>query len=301
MRYSANSHARALAAGSSQTVGFIIENTAAPFLANLVSGVLDCVTRNGYKSMIFNTNNDPRVEERAYQSLLNERVEGILITSVKSGSDPFRRLQEEGVPFVLVNRRCEDLETDWVIGDLRHGYNVLMKYLYDLGHRHIAAIPGFYKQYAVRERAIGYRAALQELGLPYRQDYEIFIDDTFNDYYTKVMNVLPRLDPRPTAIIAHSDYSAIPILQGLHDLGLRVPEDISVVGYDDLDFAPYMRPGLTTMAQPGYHIGEIGAGILLERLAQPEGSTWKTRQVSIQSELIVRQSTAAPASCKGSG
>lgn len=301
LNFSANPHARALVAGSSRTIGFIVENTAAPFIANIVSGVLDCVTRHGYKIMIFNTNDDPSVEEKAYRTLLNERVMGILITSVKSGSSPFLRLQEEGMPFVLVNRRCEGLETDWVIGDLRHGYGVLVKHLYDLGHRHIAALPGNYDQYAVRERVIGYRLALQDLGLPYRSEYEIFIDDLFDDYYHKVVTVLPTLKPRPTAIVAHSDYSAIPILQGLHDLGWRVPEDISLVGYDDLAFAPYLRPGLTTMAQPGYRIGEMGAEILLERLAQPEGSTWQMRHIALQSELVLRCSTAPPANHTRSG
>ena len=294
LHYTANPYAQALVAGGSRTLGLLIGSSAAPFLNVLVSGILDAVAAGGYSIIVYNTGDDPVRELQAYDTLRKERVIGILVTSVRSGSGPICRLVDDGIPFVLANRRLYDLDTDYVIGDLRQGLREVVGHLYGLGHRRIAHLAGDMAHFPVRERVEGYREALAGFGIPFDPTLVLCGDGSLESFYRLTREGLSALKPRPTAVFTYNDLTATAVLQALAELGWRVPQDISVVGYDDMDFARYLAPPLTTMDQPAYAIGQASAQLLIERLELPEGEPWQPHHVAFRSDLVVRQSTAAP-------
>ena len=295
LNYTANVHARVLGGARSRTLGLIIASTSAPFLNTVVSGILDTVATNGYSIIVHNTDEDPQRELQAYQQLQAERVVGVLVTSVQSGSAPLRRLQQEGTPFVLVNRKLDDLDTDYALGDLQDGMRQIVAHLVQLGHRRIAFFGGRMDRFPVCERWIGYRQGLKEHGIPYDPALVPDWDEKMDSIGGLVMGLMQRPQP-PTAIFTYNDWTAAAVLSSLYRLACRVPEDVSVVGYDDLPFARFLTPPVTSMTQQAYEIGQAGTQILVDRLRRPTDEPWTIRHVVFRPDLVVRQSTgAAPA------
>ncbi len=296
LNYSANVHARVLGGGRSRTLGLIIASTSAPFLNTVVTGILDTVAANGYSIIVHNTDEDPQRELQGYQQLRAERVIGVLVTSVQSGGAPLRHLQQEGTPFVLVNRKLDDLDTDYALGDLQDGVRQIIAHLCQLGHRRIAFLAGQMHRFPVHERWIGYRQGLEEHGVSYDPALVTTQDGSIDSVFPQVRRLMQEQDQPPTAIFSYNDWQAVAVLSALHALGYQVPADVSVVGYDDLDFTRHLTPPLTSMTQPAYEIGQAGAQILIDRLRQPADVPWIVRHMLFKSELIVRQSTGpAPA------
>jgi len=293
LQYFSNPHARALIAGRSRTLGLIIAGSSMPFLNVVLTGILDTVAAHGYSIMVYNTGEDPQQELRAHQILRQERVAGMLLTSVQSGSEPLRILQKEGTPFVLINRQVEDMDTDTTLGDLRHGLHELVGHLVGLGHRRIAFLADKAGRYPVNERLIGYQQALAAFGLDFDPDLVRFFTPQCTTYYDLTCNLMTTLNPTPTAIFPYNDWNAVAVVQALNDLGYRVPRDVSVVGYDDLEFVRYLNPPLTTMTQQAYQIGQAGTEILIEHILCPPEQPWTPRHVFFKPELVVRGSTAA--------
>jgi DNA-binding LacI/PurR family transcriptional regulator len=290
LNYTANVHARVLGGGRSRTLGLIIASTSAAFLNTVVTGILDTVAASGYSIIVRNTDEDSGRERLAHQQLRAERVSGLLITSVQSGSGPLRQLQTDGIPFVLVNRRVDDLDTDYVIGDLQDGVQQVVAHLVQLGHRRIAFIGGQMNRFPVRERWLGYCQGLASHGIPYDPTLVPAWNEGIDTVGGCVATLLANPQP-PTAIVSYNDWIAPAILRALTESSLRVPEDISVAGYDDLPIARYLIPPLTSMTQPGYEIGQTGTRILLDRLRPGNDSSAGTRHTLFKSELVVRQST----------
>jgi DNA-binding LacI/PurR family transcriptional regulator len=294
LNYTANVHARVLGGARSHTLGLIIASTSAPFLNTVVSGILDTVASNGYSIIVHNTDEDPQRELQAYQQLRAQRVVGLLVTSVQSGSVPLRQLRQDGIPFVLVNRRLDDLDTDHALGDLQDGMQQIIAHLVQLGHRRIAFLGGRMDRFPVCERWIGYRQGLKEHGILYDPELAPAWDEHM-DSVVGVVTELMQKPQAPTAIFTYNDWTAAAVLSSLYELGYRVPEDVSVVGYDDMPFARFLTPSLTSVIQQAHEIGQAGAQILVDRLRQPTDEPWTVRHVVCRPELVVRQSTAAAA------
>ena len=240
LNYTANVHARVLGGGRSRTLGLIIASTSAPFLNTVVTGILDTVAANGYSIIVHNTDEDPQRELQAYQQLRAERVVGLLVTSVQSGSAPLRQLQEDGTPFVLVNRKLDDLDTDYALGDLQDGVRQIITHLYQLGHRRIAFLAGQMDRFPVCERWIGYREGLKAHGIPYDPALAPAWDEQDGCHRSAGPGLDASVPQPPTAIFTYNDWHAVAVLSALYALGYQVPDDVSVVGYDDLPFARFL-------------------------------------------------------------
>lgn len=299
LKYFTNPHARALIAGRSRTLGLVIAGSSMPFLNEVLTGILDTVSAHGYSIMVYNTGEDPQQELQAHQILRQERVTGMLLTSVQSGSAPLRALQEEGTPFVLINRRLDDLDADYTLGDLRHGLHQLVGHLAQLGHRRIAFLADTPGRYPVNERLIGYQLALAAFGLCYDPALVWYLDSPQQTFYDLTVKMMTNLTPPPTAIFPYNDWHATAVIRALTDLGYRVPQDVSVVGYDDLNFSQYLTPPLTSMTQQAYQIGQCGTEILIERIQWPAERPWTTRHILFKPELVVRSSTGPPPAAGG--
>ncbi len=294
LQYTVNPHARALKGVTSKTLGIMLYDThALTFNATVMRGIYDVATPRGYSVIVCTTSGNPEQELQAHQMLRERRVDGLLINSAQSGAGPLRRLSDEKTPFVLLNRRLDDWACDFTMVNYRLGTYLATRHLLELGHRRILHQLGTCRHPPGQERVIGYREALEEFDVPFDPDLLVFCERAF-DNYDYVLAALQRLDPRPSAVIAYNDEAVIPVLKALHDLGLRVPGDISVVGHNDLSFAPYLIPPLTSVAQPIYGMGARATEILLQKLAWPEGQPWVPHQIVFEPQLTLRQSSCPP-------
>jgi LacI family transcriptional regulator len=303
LNYAANLHARALRGTTTKTLGVVLHDTRAlTFNAALMNGIYEAATPRGYSVTVFNAAATADGERRGHQMLLEKRVDGILLNSALSGAEPLRRLVAEGVPFVLVNRRMDrldlDVACDSVFLDYERGSYLATRHLLELGHRHILYQLGPRDHVPSLERLPGYRHALEEYGVPWAPELIVHAQGLAQTH-RRVREAMSRLRPRPTAVMAYNDESALPVLKALHDLELQVPHDVSVVGQNNLNFAQFLVPPLTTVAHSAEEVGRLGAEILLQKLGWPEDEPWEARHVVCQPELIVRASTGAPIAGKG--
>jgi LacI family transcriptional regulator len=291
LNYTVNPHARALKGVTSKTIGVMLYDThALTFNASMMRGIYDVATPQGYSVIVCTTGGDAAQERQAHQMLREKRVDGLLINSAQSGAAPLQRLNAEKTPFVLLNRCLDEIDCDYAMVDYRHGTYLATRHLLELGHRHILHQMGSSRHPPGQARLTGYRQALAECGVPFDPAQVVYCERA-TDAYHSVLAALQQLAPRPSAVIAYNDEAAIPVLKALHDLGLRVPDDISVVGHNDLSFAPYLIPPLTSVAQPIYAMGAQAADILLQKLAWRGPQPWVSRQIVSAPQLTVRLST----------
>jgi LacI family transcriptional regulator len=280
MGYSPNLLASSLRSGRRTTIGLLLNNVANPFFAEIARGVQDVAQAHGYSVILCNHDGDP-VKIRAYLQLLNQyQVAGILgepgeeivgPNSVAPGGHVFGGLLPGGTPEV----------------DEERGGYVATAHLLDLGHRRIACITGPRPSRPGDGRLAGYRAALHDWSVAV--DERLIVQGAFD--FASGLGAWPLLeqDPRPTAIFAHNDLMAIGVMAALRQAGLRVPEDVAVVGYDNTEIAGLYDPPLTTVAQPTYNLGAHSMTLLADRLAG--NPLPPTPAPSLACELIVRRSS----------
>lgn len=299
LNYTANLHARALKGATAKTLGVLLADTNAfSFNARLMSGVYDAATPRGYSVIVCDAQNRAESEREAHRMLLEKRVDGVLANSVLSGVEPLRRLEVGGIPCVLVNRRLDEVECDSVVLDYRRGSYAATGYLLELGHRRIMYQLGAVEHPPSRERLPGYREALEEFGVAFMSELVVYCAN-LDATYQRVREAMARLDPRPTAIIAYNDESALPVLKALRDLDLHVPADVALIGQNDLMLAQYLDPPLSSVAHAVRDMARQATELLLEKLRWPEDEPWAPRRIAYEPRLVVRDSTRAPVDVGG--
>jgi LacI family transcriptional regulator len=292
LNYTVNHHARVLKGAASKTLGLILFNSnSLTFNATMTHGIYATATEAGYSLIVCNSNGNVDMELQAHQMLRQNSVDGLLINSVQSGPAPLQRLLDQGIPFVLLNRCVEEVACDYVMVDYRRGSYLAACHLLELGHRRILCQLGVHTHSPTVERLRGYCQALTEYGVEFDGELVIHCEKPFENHQY-VLAAMQQLQPRPTAIMAYNDEAAIPVLKALSDLRLRVPEDVSVVGQNDLSFAPYLVPPLTSVAQRIQEMGALGIKILLQKLIWPGDEPWVPQQVVFEPHSSVRLSSA---------
>lgn len=294
LSYTANLHARALKGATTRTLGVLLSDTGAfSFNARMMSGVYDVATPRGYGVIVCGAQTSAEAEREAHRMLLEKRVDGVLSNSVTSGAEPLRRLEAAGIPCVLANRRLDDLECDSVVVDYRRGDYLATRHLLELGHRRILCQLGGVDNPPSGVRLPGYREALDEYGVPFAPELVLYCD-TFREIHQRVRAEMERLDPRPTAIVAYNDESALPVIKALRDLGLEVPRDVSVVGQNDLTLAEYYDPPLTSVAHAVRDMARQATELLLQKIQWPDDEPWVPRRLAYEPRLVVRESSRPP-------
>ena len=294
LNYAANLHARVMGGARSRTLGLIIANSADPFFAALARGVSDTATTHGYSIIIWNTNEATDLELQAHQMLRERRVDGALLASVQGGEAPLHRLSEERIPFVLLNRHLDSFPANCVQLDYRSGAHDATAHLVGLGHRCIAHLTHRDSHYSARERLAGYREALEEAGLRFAPNLVIPCGSGIEGAYRAVLETLPDLQPRPTALFVYNDIWCVGVLRALHELGRHVPEDISLMGNDDLELSAFLVPPLSTVSQDPFEVGRRAVDLLVEQVRNPADQPWTPRRIVLRPELRLRASTAPP-------
>ncbi|WFA86662.1 LacI family DNA-binding transcriptional regulator [Paenibacillus amylolyticus] len=290
--YIPNSNARSLVLQRTQMLSLLITDITNPFYTTLARGAEDAAHLRGYRLLFGNSDEDYKKEKDYVDAILSTRVDGVLFAPAGDRSlQHLKQLQERHIPFVFLDRTVPGITSDIIAGDSREGAIALIRYLVQLGHRRIALVNGSSEVSTARLREEGYIAGLREAGadidpkLVLRTGYRDFSDVEGLDRLLSQPN-------QPTAIFAANNMLAIGVIRLLRKRGLRVPKDISVVCFDDLDLASAFDPFLTVAAQPAYEFGFQGVQMLIDRIEGKSPSEAQT--VILPSELRIRASATAP-------
>ena len=288
--YERNELARGLVKGALKAIGLVIPDITNPFLADIARGVSDIADRKGYGVVLCNTDRKEDKELGSIQLLRSMRVPGLILASI--GTDPpyLEKLKNSGAPYILVSRICPSLEAPYVVIDDKEGARIATEHLVSLGHKHIAFIGGSPDLKTTQDRLTGYREILKKYDLPENPRWICLNGSTQAAGREAAQQILTR-SPRPTAIVAENDITAIGVMETADNIGLCIPDDLSLVGFDDISYSSLPRIQLTTVAQPAVEMGQMAVEWLIaavENRPHPE-----LRRV-LPPRLVVRASTSNP-------
>jgi DNA-binding LacI/PurR family transcriptional regulator len=287
--YRASAIARGLVTQRTKTIGVVVTTIADPFVSEVVSGIEEYGNEHGYSVFLANSNADAERETKVVHSFSEQRVEGVVVTSSRVGALYRPLLSEMRIPIVLINNQHPGEFVNSVLIENVKGSTEVTNHLIQLGHRRIAYLGDRYGYQSDMERSTGYREALERAGLPFLPELVVHGDGKCEGGMTGV-EVLLNLPKPPTAIFCYNDMTALGALRQLYLRKMRVPDDISIIGFDDLFIASYTQPPLTTVRQPRRLMGKLAMESLLKLIAGEKSAT----TIKVPAELIVRESTAPP-------
>lgn len=288
-----NDSARQLRAGSSRTIVYVCLDVGNPFFTDVSRGIDEIAAEQGLAVFLCNTDQDDVREQRYLEQLLEQQVKGVCITPVDGMNERLRQLPQRGVPVVFVDRSPQGESADWCsvgVDDVLGG-ELATTHLLDLGHQRIAFAGGPRSIPQVSERLLGAERAMRAADVP--TENVLFLETDANTVAegrragARLLGVPKRR--RPTAIFCANDLLALGVLQQMTQRGVSVPDDLAIVGYDDIEFAAAAAVPLTSVSQPRHQLGRAAVELLLEEA--DEHASHVHRQVSFDPELIVRQSS----------
>ena len=286
--YVQNAMARSLVLQETKILSLLITDITNPFFTTLARGAEDTAKRFGYK-LLFGNSDEDYVKEKDYvEMIVSTRVDGVLFAP--AGDQSVKHLQileKHKIPFVLLDREVPFIQADTVLGDSKEGAKQLVEYLVSLSHKRIALLNGSTDVSTARQRHLGYAEALKLNGIE-PDEHLIFNLNYKSIQHKAIIDELLALSNPPTAIFAANNFLAIDAIRILRGLGLRVPEDISLVCFDDLGFASELDPFLTVAAQPAYNFGSLGMQLLIERIQGRSSTQWN--KILLPSQLLIRKS-----------
>ena len=290
LNYQPNKLARSLRRKDkrTQTLGLLVPDSINPFFNEALRGVEDACFGANYNVFLCNSENRPEKELEYLEALIGKQIDGIILFSTGT-QDSLALLKHNNVTPVLVDRELEHNTYDSVMVENEKGGQIATEYLIDLGHERIACITGPSYLTPSAKRVHGYLKTLQDAGLPIDEALIVQGDFRPQSGYSG-MNTLLKLPDPPTAVFACNDMMAIGAMHAIHEAELHIPDDISIIGFDDIMFTAYTMPPLTTVAQPSYEMGLIAAEILINRLADAKS---QSRQEILPPTLVIRESCRA--------
>lgn len=289
--YQQNLLARGLKMQKTFTIGLLISDIQNSFFTSVVRGVEDVALSRGYHLFLCNTDEDPQREGEYIRELGKKRVDGLIVAPSAPLHNHAPQLKAQGSPFVFIDREVEELEAGAVRVDNRLGMRLAAEHLVGLGHRRIGMISGPLGKASGSERYLGLRDSLDELGTPLQEELVRFGDFKAESGRSGAAELLGLTEP-PTALITANNQMTLGALLALKELGAAIPEDISVVGFDDLEWSPLADPPLTAVAQPTYEMGVMAAQMLLDRIERNVGEG--AERVLLEPRLMVRASASSP-------
>ncbi|HXE22865.1 MAG TPA: substrate-binding domain-containing protein [Rhodoferax sp.] len=291
LAYVPSAVARSLKSNTTRTLGMLIPNSSNPYFAEIVRMVEDRCFGAGYTLLLCNTDDEPQRQGIYLKVLAERRIDGLIVVS--TGGDESLPMMLAGlrIPIVLLDREISNQACDLVETAHMQGGLLATRHLVSLGHRRIACIGGPASLAPSEQRIAGWRLGLAEAGLNVHTNLLWQGGFTSQGGY-EAMHAMLRIEPTPTAVFVCNDLMAIGALRAAHENGIRVPDALSVVGFDDIELSGFTSPPLTTVAQPKQRMGALAVDMLLERI---EGRRHDARKVVLQPELRVRGSTGRQA------
>jgi len=286
LKYVPNALAQGLRFNRTNVIALVVSDITNPFWTTVARGTEDASEEN-FSVILCNTDENVVKQDKYIRLLLQRQVDGFLLVPSQSTAESIVLIEQQKVPLVILDRQVSGVTTDVVRGDSEGGAYDLTCYLLGLGHRRIAILSGPKTASTSTQRVAGYKRAFDEAGLkvdPNLISYGKFHQDSG---YERTRQILT-LSERPTALFAANNFIAIGVMKALYEAGLRVPDDMSVVSFDDLPLGLLVQPFLTVVAQPAYEMGYRATKLLLKRIANPAEAS--PEEIVLPTQLLVRQS-----------
>jgi LacI family transcriptional regulator len=292
LNYSPNSLARSLVMKKSQTIGLLVsgftkESVKDNFMVEVLAGINEYVSGSGYDLVLFNTNSSKQREKTYTQLCRERRVDGVIIQGIRTDDPYLKEVVDSDIPCVLVDIPLEADNVSHVTTDNVLGAEKAVNHLLGLGHENIGMINGHEFAFVSQERLQGYQNALLKANGEFHPHY-VRVGEFTEELGRKAALQLLRDNPEITALFCASDLMAIGALSAAEELDLKVPEDLSIIGYDDILLASYVNPKLTTIAQNKFSLGYESARLLIGLLNNQN----ETHRLLIKTELMERESTS---------
>jgi len=281
--YRPNRIGQSLRTGSTKLIGFIIPDITNPAFLLIVKGAEDYLKKHGYSFILCGSDHSVREESKLLRALISQGVDGLIVTcSGGHNSELNKVLSAQHMHIVFVDRKYERVPTAYVGADNYSGLEKMMDYLVQTGHKSFVYLCGEKQVSSAKERLAGFLNGVKKYGI---EDYQVLFGEfTFESGYS----LTKTLRKVPDAIVAGNDLMAFGTIQALREKGYKVPEDVSVVGFDDMFFSKYYKPSLTTIRQPIYNMGRKAGRMLLSLMS---GKKIKNKNVILDTEIVVRNST----------
>lgn len=287
LEYTPNVYAKGLRGGKTNSIALIIPDIENEMFPPIIKGIETYARKSGFGLILCCTNEDIEVEKYYINKMRQASVDGFIVCSMTQDSEHVRQLQRDGIPVVLVARYYGDKINAVIIDNYHAGYDAT-NYLINSGNKRIAIVVGRTDLRLYKERFEGYKAAMQDAGIEY--DPRLVVNETSgaNGLYKEIMRLL-KSDDRPDAIFATNDHKAIIAMQAVNDSGLKVPDDVSVLGFDNIKISKLLNPPLSTVSQPLYDMGRTAANKLINII---KGNGPEEPVVDVfDTEIVVRKTT----------
>jgi DNA-binding LacI/PurR family transcriptional regulator len=290
MGYQPSAAARSLKTNRSQVLGVILSSLDDPFFSEILQGIEDSAQESNFSLFIAASQHDSHRERKIVQTMMEHRVDGVIICSTSFGAEQGRQLLEYGFPTVVVNNQSAENFRYSIYHDDVDGSRQITRHLIELGHRRIAYLGNSISGRTTLDRLSGFRQEMEAAGLSLPTEYIHEVPGGGAEHGMLVGEYFLSLPVRPTAIICFNDLIATGVLKCLHEKQLKIPDDISVTGFDNISFSAYTDPPLTTFDQPKRFIGMEAARLLLGLLHSTPDADEKV--TILKGSLLVRASTA---------
>jgi DNA-binding LacI/PurR family transcriptional regulator len=290
--YFPNTQARALVSGRSRLFGLIVSEITNPFFPELIQGFEDIAVEHGYEILVSSTNYDPKRMSHCIRRMLERKVEGVAVMTFGIEEPLLDQLAKRKVPLVFIDVGPKRPGISVLKVDYHHGIRQGVQHLAALGHRHISFISGPVRLHSAQSRLDAFFASLQECGIAPDPARVVEGDHTMEGGIAAMERLLAA-KTIPTAVMCSNDMTAIGVLHKLYRAGLRVPDDLSVIGFDDIHIAEVTIPPLTTIQMSRFELARAAVTALRAHVEESEGSAQK-REYNIQTNLVVRESTGFP-------
>ena len=289
LNYHPNAQARCLKTGNSRLIGVLNYYSIDAYFSEVLTSLEAAASQAGYDVMLRHTERDGENQDNAISAWMNKNIDGLIINSPLIDEEFYELVNQLNCPCVLLHVEDEKFRGDIIRGNDMQASEEAVKYLIRLGHSRIACIDGIaYTYHTASYRRLGYEKALLEAGLPVRDEYIVHTDYDINEGY-QAFTTLMNLPEPPTAIFTYYDLLAIGAIRAAGDMGIRIPQDVSITGFDDIVLAQYCTPRLTTIDQNKKRIGEMAIELMIDRIENP---SLPPRQIVVPMNLVVRESTA---------
>lgn len=285
--YQPNSVARSMVTKSTHTLGLVVTDITNPFFAHLMRSVEDVAWEAGYTLFLANTDENPQREEAVIRTALERQVDGLILVPSSSRSTPYlENIIQRGTPLVLLDRSVEGLAADAVMVDNAFGAYQAVMHLIQLGHRRIGMIIDNLDISTNAERLAGYRRALQEANIPIDEQLIQSCQFTEQSAFNLTLDMFNR-SQRPTALFAANNFMTLGVLHAAQQAQLSIPEDIALVGFDDIEWTAYSPLQITAVAQPVHEMGSVAAKRLILHL---QGDETPPMEIRLKTRFIIRKS-----------
>lgn len=289
LHYEVNEVARGLKTNATRTIGVVIPELNNTFCAEIITGMEDVLRSHGYATIVCDCRTDKKLEREAVEFLTRRRVDGIINMPVDEEGNHLKRFQKTGKPIVLIDRKIQGINCDSVLVDNKKAAEDAVRYFIERGHRNIGIIGGPEEVFTAQERMAGYYKALESAGIPVSESL-IWHGDYTIQGGVRGLEELVQNNPEMTAVFVTNYEMTMGAMIGVNELGIRIPEQLSMIGFDNLQFARACNPKLTIVAQPTDGIAKEVAKVMLNHLENAGETSGELFSEKLETEIIAGKS-----------